>query len=178
MLLYRPRAITYEDAMKQVLLFDDLPEMNRFLRNYHNLPEQSTTAGSQPILRADCTIMEDHRNGWLSSQYICIGNYPIGIFDRHTLESIKRPRYDIMRGLTDGYECHFHFIDKDYSFHVGIDTWEEISRCLGYCHDKIIFRQDHVSVDRETLSNIVRDFIIRTAMNHLKSAAKSSSGIL
>ena len=42
MLLYRPRAITYEDAMKQVLLFDDLPEMNRFLRNYHNLPEQSS----------------------------------------------------------------------------------------------------------------------------------------
>ena len=57
MLLYRPRAITYEDAMKQVLLFDDLPEMNRFLRNYHNLPEQSTTAGSQPILRADCTTL-------------------------------------------------------------------------------------------------------------------------
>lgn len=169
MVLYRPRAADYQEAMQHIKLFDSTFEMGKYVVDYHNLYNLRQPGNMPPpILRANSKTFPDERSGWLHSQYLCLGNTPLGIYDAITLQYIQRPRLYIQDEPCGGLSCHFQLMDTQYSFYLGLDEWQGITQCQGYCGHYIgqpFFRKTDIPITKaafaQLLNNLVADMAIK-----------------
>lgn len=168
MVLYRPRANTYKEAMGQVKLFPDTIAMDHYIIQYHNLYNLIQPGGGTSILSSDGRQIPDSRNGWLHSQYIYLGSTPLGIFDSVTLDRIPLPELVIENDFMEGLKCQFSLLDHTYMFLLGMDQWSNLTQCLGFNTKEMhraVFRRDNVSIDHDTFIRLMHEFIMEKALH-------------
>ncbi|WP_143272144.1 hypothetical protein [Anaerovibrio sp. JC8] len=178
MVLYRPRMADYHEAMRHIKIFDQVPEVNRYIMNFHNLYNIAEATKADFLLHGDGQEMNDERNGWKHSRYIFLGNTPLGIFDSSTLRDIKKPRLQIKEDYTGGLSCQFQITDKEYIFFLGIDLWQTTSRCQGFLCRQMghpLFRMDDIPITREAFTQLLTNFIAETAIREIQTAEKAAN---
>lgn len=173
MILFRPWAPSYEQAMQQLRFFADVPEMSTVLTKSYNI---TNYLGHIPFF-CDLKEISDARNGWQHTRllYFYGTDTLIGACDLVTLADYKAPKFTFYQGEYGGYECKFSFQDRKYHFVLAVDTWSDTSQCLGYINSNLIYREDNVSVDRKTFFQILTNFVIDKAFQYLKAKSDHSS---
>ena len=180
MLLYRPRAASYHEAMRHVRLFSTPLEMNNYIIGYHNLYNLLRSPSDMFLLKTGNELIPDNRNGWMHSRYICLGNTPLGIYDGETLEDIKRPLLKIDVYNQNGLKCQFDLMGETYLFFVGIDQWTTQSKCIGYKNDQMelpFFRLDNVPITRDDFTQTLYCFIAQRAIKKVQAQQKRQQDI-
>ncbi len=182
MVLYRPRASSYDEAMKQLKIFDNLLEVNRYIIQFHNLYNLLDQNSFGQLLTLSRDEKHDTRNGWLHSRYIFMGNILLGILDAETLFSLKKPQLTIYDDSQGGLRCQFTLLEQKYSFFLGMDQWTNSTQCQGFRQDNArcpIYRMDNVDITHTAFTQILYEFIARQSLKFVRRQApehKQSSG--
>ena len=180
MILYRPRAANYHEAMRNIRLFSTNPEMNKYIISYHNLYNLMKSPLDSFLLTPGNEVIPDERNGWMHSKYICLGNTPLGIYDSDTLDGIKRPLLQIEADSQCGLKCQFDMMGETYLFFAGMDQWSNQTKCIGYKSNNMdapFFRLDNVAITREDFAQTLYCFIAKQAIKKVQAQQKRQQDI-
>lgn len=88
MIIYRPHRGGLKEAMKETVEFRTCEEMKAYIVEQHTDPEFGPAFDVKDIVLGEET-MDDYRNGWHDTRYVCIRRYynngyfppaPIGFF--------------------------------------------------------------------------------------------------
>ncbi|KHM51363.1 hypothetical protein NZ47_10955 [Anaerovibrio lipolyticus] len=167
MVLYRPRAKDYTMAMQNLKIFDTPLDMEKYLVHFHNLYNLLDKPDEPYILVPSKEEKADHRNGWLHSRYVLLGNVPLGIFDYETLDRIKKPRLEIEDDGNGGLKCQFEILDEGYIFFLGSDQWYGHTTMLGYKRSDMTApcaRVDDIAVNPDAFTQALEHFIAERAI--------------
>ena len=177
MVLYRPRAENYYEAIRHLKLFDSTVDMNKYIIDYHNLYNFLIGPNKVSPLRGGDEEIQDTRSGWLHSRYIMLGNTPLGIFDSETLRCVPKPRLRIEEDYQNGLNCQFTLLDSTYIFFLGMDQWANTTQCTGYNIKDMqhkIFRKDNLAINRTTFLQLLHQFIADKAIKKIQADEKAA----
>ena len=175
MILFRPRAVDFQAAMRQIQLFDDYAEMDNYLIDYHNLHNIITKPEQVYTSLSSSDELRDTKSGWLHSRYICFGNIPLGIYDSQTLDFIKKPRLEIETDPQGGLKCQFELMNEGFIFFLGNDPWYGQSKMVGFKINAMgqpLFRKDNIPVTRQDFIHALNFYIAGHAIQKLEARKK------
>ncbi|ORT99405.1 hypothetical protein D081_1957 [Anaerovibrio sp. JC8] len=175
MVLYRPRAKDYAMAMRNLKIFDSPTEMDNYLIHFHNLYNLIDDDYFPKIIVPSKEEKADHRNGWLHSRYVLLGNVPLGIFDSDTLERIKKPLLEIEDDGNGGLKCQFEILNEGYIFFLGSDQWYGHTTMLGYKRSNMTApcaRVDDIAVNSDAFTQALEHFIAERAIKIVETQRK------
>ncbi|WP_027407626.1 hypothetical protein [Anaerovibrio sp. RM50] len=175
MVLYRPRAKDYAHAMRNLKIFDNPHDMGKYLIHFHNLYNLIEDPNSPMLITADMEEKADHRNGWLHSHYVMLGNVPLGIFDVETLRCVKKPKLEIEEDGSGGLKCQFEILDEGYIFFLGADQWYGHTTMLGYKRSNMsspYARVDDIAVNPDAFTQALEHFIADRAIKIVQGRMK------
>lgn len=167
MVLYRHRAKDYALAMRNLKIFDSPTEMDNYLIHFHNLYNLIDDDYFPKIIVPSKEERADHRNGWLHSRYVLLGNVPLGIFDYETLGRIHKPQLNIEDDGNGGLKCQFEILDEGYIFFLGSDQWYGHTTMLGYKRSNMsspCARVDDIAVNSDAFTQALEHFIAERAI--------------
>ncbi|WP_407397861.1 hypothetical protein [Anaerovibrio sp.] len=175
MVLYRPRAKDYTMAMQNLKIFGTPLDMEKYLVHFHNLYNLIDDDCFPKIIVTSKEEKADHRNGWLHSRYVLLGNVPLGIFDYETLGRIHKPQLNIEDDGNGGLKCQFEILDEGYIFFLGSDQWYGHTTMLGYkCSNMAApcARVDDIAVNSDAFTQALEHFIAERAIKIVETQRK------
>lgn len=173
MVLYRPCAKDYYEAMRHLKLFDTVRDVQNYIINYHNLYNIVEATKTEYIIHGDGREINDERNGWQHSRLLLLGTVPMGVYDAETLRTIEKPKLYMDDDPNGGLKCHFELLGEEYIFFLGVDQWYGNTKMLGYkCKfmSQPYCRCDDIPVTREDFTQEIIKSIATIALKKQRNS--------